>query len=80
MSYLIEQKWIQYWSDLNELMDKLGHPTLVDENFIKINRDEAQARIQDGVYDGRDFDFLEVFFEGKKALQVKIVEHKSTNE
>lgn len=78
MSYPIEQKWINYWSDLNELVDKLGHPILVDENFVRINQDEAQARIQDGVYDGNDVEFLDVMFEGKKAVQVKIVKHEST--
>lgn len=74
MGHLIEQKWIGYWSDLNELMDKLGHPILIDENNNVINLDEAQAKIQDGVYDGRDFEFLEVKFNGKPAILVKTIE------
>lgn len=74
MSQIIEQKWIQYWSDLNELMDKLGHPILIDENNTIINVDEAQAKIQDGVYDGRDVEFLEVTFNSKPAILVRSIE------
>lgn len=74
MSQLIEQKWINYWSDLSELMDKLGHPILVDENNTIINLDEAQSKIQDGVYDGRDFEFLEIKFNGKPAILVRSIE------
>ena len=67
----IEQKWIDYWSDLYELMDKLGHPILVDESNNIINIDEAQVKIQDGVYDGRSFEFLEVMYNGKPAILVR---------
>lgn len=77
MGHLVEQKWINYWSDLNELMDKLGQPILVDESNTIINIDEAQAKIQDGVYDGRDFEFLEINYCGQKAVQVKDVERIS---
>lgn len=72
MSDQVEQKWIEYWNVLYELMDKLdGSPVILDENLIPMNVDEAQTKIQNDVYEGKSIQFLEVNYHDKKAIMIK---------
>lgn len=71
MSEQIEQKWIEYWNVLYELMDTLGGaPVILDENLIPMNVDEAQTKIQNDVYEGKNIQFLEITYQDKKAIMI----------
>ncbi len=71
MGYQVEQKWIEYWNDLYDIMAKFDSPVLLDENFTKISLDDAQHKIQNDVYDGKSIEFSEVYYQGKKAIMIK---------
>ena len=72
MSYQVEQKWIEYWNVLYELMDTLGSdPVILDESMKRMNVDEAQTKIQNDVYEGKNILFLEITYQDKKAIMIK---------
>lgn len=73
MGYQVEQKWIEYWNDLYDIMTKFGSPILLDENYSIISLDEAQLKIQNDVYDGKSIEFSEVYHKGKKVIMIKSI-------
>lgn len=57
MTHQIEQKWIEYWNDLHELIEKSPNHKLINAQNQHITLAEAQGLIQDEVYKGKDIEF-----------------------
>lgn len=77
MNYKIEQKWIDYWSNLYELIDTLKNPKILDENYQVITVEEAQALIQGTVYDGYSIEFKIEFYKGERAIVITLNGNKT---
>lgn len=57
MPHKIEQKWVDYWEELYELIKNSNEPKLVNQNHETISLEDAQQLIQDEVYKGNDIEF-----------------------
>lgn len=57
MSHAIEQKWIEYWNELHDLLKTHNTEQLIDENNQTLSLESAQQLIQDEVYKGNDITF-----------------------
>jgi hypothetical protein len=73
MSHTIEQKWIEYWNDLHDLIKTLNNPKLINAEFEIISLENAQQLIQDGVYKGNNIKFEVVNFFGHQALMIQVI-------
>jgi hypothetical protein len=73
----VEQKWVNYWSDLYALIDRLESPKILNVNYQLITVEEAQALIQDAVYGGNSVEFKIDFFLGEKAIIITLTERKT---
>jgi hypothetical protein len=71
MSHIIEQKWIEYWNDLHDLIKTLNNPKLINAEFEILSLENAQQLIQDEVYKGNDIEFEVVDYQGSKAIMIK---------
>lgn len=73
MSYNIEQKWIEYWNDLHDLIHSLDNPKLINQSSEILSLENAQQLIQDEVYKGNTIKFEVVKFLGEQALMIQVI-------
>ncbi len=73
MSHQIEQKWIEYWNDLHDLIKTLNNPKLLNQNHEILSLENAQGLIQDEVYKGNSIQFEVIDSNELKSIMIHVV-------
>ena len=66
----IEMVWADAWNDLYDLTGSRKNIMFLLPDLTEVSFDDCQAWLQDSAYDGYKLGMKEVWYKGKKAIQV----------
>ncbi len=70
MSEKQEQKWIDAWSELYDLIQDNNEIKLLLPDWSVVSLDDMQGWLQESAYQNKTFRFEWTWYKGQKALQV----------
>lgn len=70
MSEKQEQKWIDAWNELYDLIQDNNEIKLLLPDWSVVSLDDMQGWLQESAYQNETFRFEWIWYKGQKALQV----------
>ena len=66
----IEMIWVDAWNDMYNMIGSRKNVIFLQPDFSEVSLDDCQGWLQDSAYDGYKLGMKEVWYKGKKAIQV----------